>query len=218
MGHETQSEYLEKYQQEPVDAEMQRRKYLKRSWYTLPRVTFIVSCCVFFALASLTVIVDSRGFGCSISTCLDTQGVDQSRLFDPSTQEPSIKDTFGYVTFNPVLAPSLFLVRLILPEQNYTYSDGSIAFFIDRADENFTYHTHPNVVISETDENDVATITNTIHLLALVNIPLWGFYSIVMLRLAQRKPRLWYIWSGILLFIAVMALISGQFSAEHFGS
>lgn len=194
------------------------RKWLSRSWYTLPRIVFIVGCCVFFALASFTIITDDRGFGCSISVCLDTQDIDQSRPFDPTIQEPSIKDTFSYVTFNPILTPSLFFVRLVLPEQIYQYTPiGSSSFFIDRANESFTFHTYPNVVISDTDEHDIKNITNTIHLLSLANIPIWLLYGVGMTHLAQRKPKLWYLWSVILLIIAILAIVSAQFSAEHFG-
>jgi hypothetical protein len=194
------------------------RGWLTRSWYTLPRIIFMVGCCIFFALASFTIITDGRGFGCSISACLNTQGIDQSRPFDPTTQEPSIKDTFEYVTFNPILAPSLFLVRLVLPEQVYKYTViGYNSFFIDRSDESFTFHTHPNVVISETDELDIKNISNTIRLLSLANIPIWILYSIGMINLAQRKPKLWYLWSTILLIVAILAIVSAQFSAEHFG-
>lgn len=193
-------------------------KRLTPSWYTLPRITFVVGCCVFFAFTSFTIITDDRGFGCSISACLGTQDVDQSRPFDSATQEPSIKDTFSYVSFNPILAPTLFLVRLALPEQTYGYAtSGSNSFFIDRSDESFTFHIHPNVVVSETDELDIRKIANAIRVLSLANIPIWLLYGIGMLNLAQRKPTLWYLWSTILLVIATLAFVSSQFSAEHFG-
>lgn len=194
------------------------RKWLTRSWYTLPKTAFVIGCCIFFALTSFTIITDGRGFGCSISACLNTQGIDQSRPFDSTTQEPSIKDTFDYVTFNPILAPSLFLVKFVLPEQIYQYvPTGSHSFFIDRLNESFTLHTHPNVVVSETDELDIKNIANTLRLLSLANIPIWLLYGVWMLYLAERKPKLWYLWSIILLITATLALISSQFSAEHFG-
>lgn len=194
------------------------RNWLTCSWYTLPRIAFIIGCCIFFALVSSTVIIDDRGFGCSISSCIDTQNIDQSRSFDSSTQEPSVRDTFGYVTFNPMLAPSLFLVRSIFPEQHYAYVPiGVDAFFIDRADESFVLHTNPNVVVSDTDENDMKDIADKIFLLSLVNVPIWLFYSVGMLSLAERRPKLWYLWFAVLFIFAFLAFISAQFSAEHFG-
>lgn len=202
----------------PVPSQKSPRVWLTRSWYTLPKIAFIVGCVVLFFFASYSMTVDSRGFGCSLSPCIDTGNIDQSYLNPVSPEDPVIKDTFSYVTFNSILAPSLFSVKMFLPEDTYEYSSmESTSFFIDRANEDFSFHTLPRVVISETDEQDVAHIARTLFFLSLINIPLWFLYSIGMLHLAQQKPKLWYLWVGILLIFTLSVLYSLQRSVEHFG-
>ena len=192
-------------------------KRLKLSLNLIKEVCFVLVSCAFFILTSLTTVIDYRGFDCSLSPCIDTKGIDQSRLYNPITQEPTIKDRFIYVNFS-LLAPSLFFVKQVLPETMYTYAGiAPTIFFIDKAEEEFTHHTHPNVVIDENDENFMKATVNKLWLLNLINIPIWLLFSIGMLKLARRKQLFGILWISFICMIGILSLIFGNISAERFG-